>query len=224
MSIYVCPKGHASTEPDYCSECGSKIQGVPEANVVATATIPTTQSTIACPDCTAPHELDSGDFCEICGYNFVTGAHGELAIATPTPETTVKQPPTPVKINSTATIALELLVIVDPSLKTPESPPAPTDRAPITFQLNQETHLIGRRSDRRGIYPEIALDFDEAVSHRHALILRQPDNTFLLRDIGSTNGTTLNGVELQPMVDVPIQEGDEMTLGYWTRITVKVVK
>jgi pSer/pThr/pTyr-binding forkhead associated (FHA) protein len=74
----------------------------------------------------------------------------------------------------------------------------------------------------RGIYPDIPLNFDDAVSHRHALIVRQSDGIFILRDIGSSNGTKLNGVELQPMVDTPIKDGDEFTLGHWTRIKVKV--
>jgi type III secretory pathway component EscT len=43
------------------------------------------------------------------------------------------------------------------------------------------------RSDRRVIYPEIPLDFDDTVSHRHALLIRQSDGTFVLRDIGSSN-------------------------------------
>jgi pSer/pThr/pTyr-binding forkhead associated (FHA) protein len=101
------------------------------------------------------------------------------------------------------------------------SPPPPTNQPPITFQLDKPTSLIGRRSNARGIYPEIPLDFDDAVSHRHALITRQPDGTFILRDIGSANGTKLNGVELTALVDTPIQAGDEFTLGHWTRIIVK---
>lgn len=220
MSIYICPKGHVSSEPDYCSECGVKIQGIPDRELVRTTAAPSSKGAIACPDCTAPHEPDSGDFCEICGYNFVTGAHGELPIAKPTSEANLNQNST-IETSPKTAVALQLFATIDPSLQTPESPPAPSDQPPIIFELDRESNLIGRTSDRRGIYPEIALDFDEAVSHRHALILRQVDGTFLLRDIGSTNGITLNGIELQPMVDVPLKEGDSFTLGHWTRITVQ---
>lgn len=215
ISIFNCPKGHASTESDYCSECGAKIQGVQKL-VVATNPV---NSTITCPDCTAPHEPDSGDFCEICGYNFTTGGHGELPIVVVSPAIDISAATT-----KQTQIALEVVVTIDPSLWEDGSPPAPTNQAPITFQLDQPNSLIGRKSDRRAIHPEISLDFDDAVSHRHALLTCQPDGSFVLRDIGSSNGTKLNGVELTAMTDMPIQAGDEFTLGHWTRISVKAHK
>lgn len=223
ISIFNCPKGHASTESDYCSECGAKIQGAPQLKIVAKATT----TSITCPDCTAPHEPNSGDFCEICGYNFTTGGHGELPVVVASSaieimttqqanisEATTKQTP----------VALEVVVTIDPNLWEDGSPPAPTNQVAITFQLDQPNSLIGRKSDRRAINPEIPLDFDDAVSHRHALLTRQPDGSFVLRDIGSSNGTKLNGVELTAMTDMPIKAGDQFTLGHWTRIIVKVNK
>ncbi|HEY9669987.1 MAG TPA: FHA domain-containing protein [Waterburya sp.] len=249
MSTFKCPKGHESTEPDYCSECGAKINGVPKltssANPLNSTLRQTDQSVITCPDCTAPHEPDSGDFCEICGYNFISGAHGEVppvpltpipvAEATPaeegessfTPELPPATLPSPQLLTKAAvpsSLALELVITIDPSLRTPDSPPAPPDQAPIAFRLEKETNLIGRSSTLQGIQPEIALDLDDAVSRRHALLLRQPDGTLKLRDIGSSNGTKLNDVELPPMVDTPIKEGDEITLGHWTRIVVKAIQ
>jgi pSer/pThr/pTyr-binding forkhead associated (FHA) protein len=220
MSSYQCPKGHESTEPDYCSECGTKINGTSES---AATGFPTTG--IVCPDCTAPHEADSGDFCEICGYNFTTGVRGEVppVAIQETPVTlsnqaTVKQNP-PVVVKQA--IALEIVITVDPALRADGSPEPPMHQPPITLRLHEPSNLIGRTSEIRRIHPEIPLDFDEAVSHRHALLNRQPDGIFVLRDIGSTNGTTLNGVELAPLVDTPLQVGDEFTLGHWTRIKVQ---
>lgn len=220
MSIFNCPKGHASTESDYCSECGAKIQGAPKLTIVPK----TTTSTITCPDCTAPHEPDSGDFCEICGYNFTTGGHGEIPVVVASPAveiTTTPQIDTSTTTTKQTPTALEVVVTIDPSLWEDGSPPAPTNQLPISYQLDQPSSLIGRKSDRRAIYPEIPLDFDDAVSHRHALLNRQPDGSFVLRDIASSNGTKLNGVELTAMTDMPIKAGDEFTLGHWTRITVK---
>jgi hypothetical protein len=221
MSIYPCPKGHASTEPDYCSECGTKIQGVTEktssVNTVLSDALQATKSTITCPDCTAPHDPTSGDFCEICGYNFTTETHGEVP---PISQIVVEAGKSERDVTPLHP-SVELIATIDPSLRSPDSP-EPLEQAPITFRLDKESHLIGRRSELRGVYPEVALDFDSAVSHRHALLNRQPDGTFVLRDIGSTNGTKLNGVELKAMVDVPIKDGDELTLGHWTRIKVRV--
>jgi hypothetical protein len=251
MSTYKCPKGHESTEPDYCSECGAKINGtskLPLADNPLNSTLrQTAQSVITCPDCTAPHEPDSGDFCEICGYNFITGAHGEVPpvplMPTPAADSIPKTDgdrekdssftpeirpatltPPHLGTNVSLTPCLEFVITIDPALRTPDSPSPPPHQAPIALQLDKETNLIGRSSTLQGIQPEIALDLDDAVSRRHALLLRQPDGTFMLRDIGSSNGTKLNGIELQPMVDTPIKEGDEFTLGHWTRIVVKAIQ
>lgn len=227
MSNYQCPKGHISTESDYCSECGTKIQGsLEQVNTVNSLdNLPKlTKNAITCPACTAPHDATSGHFCEICGYNFNTGAHGEVPLiildsSESLPPTHNSSLPTDA-MNCVSTSFLEITITVDPALRSSESP-EPPNQPPIILRLDKESNLIGRLSVARGINPEIALNFDSAVSHRHALINRQSDGTFTLRDIDSANGTILNGVELTPMVDSVIQDGDEFTLGHWTRIKIK---
>ena len=219
MSTYLCPKGHESSESDYCSECGAKIGS---SFAAIAPPIPEIAAQL-CPDCSAPHESHSGNFCEICGYNFVTQAHGELPIvqpvalevAAPLETVTTKQESTPRE--------WEVVVTIDASLRHADSPEPPANSTPITIHLNKSTHLIGRTSQIRAICPDIAIDFDDAVSHRHALIDRQSDDTFTLRDIGSSNGTQLNGVELKPMVDSPLKNGDAITIGHWTKITIQAV-
>jgi pSer/pThr/pTyr-binding forkhead associated (FHA) protein len=132
-------------------------------------------------------------------------------------------PPPPLPIPPSS-LTWELAIAIDPSLRHPESPEAPTNQQAIAFRLDKANNLIGRNSQARAIEPEIALDFDNAVSHRHALLNLQPDGSLTLRDINSSNGTKLNGVELKPMVDTPLQDRDEFTLGHWTRIAVKAVR
>ncbi|MEH1935695.1 MAG: FHA domain-containing protein [Nostoc sp.] len=234
MSTYKCPKGHESTELDFCSECGTKIMGVPElafAQKTISSTVTPTKATETCPDCSTPHEPNSGNFCEICGYNFISGAHGEVPIAKRPQEEmgTMRQTNT----NSSGSASLdsqlpivgwEVIVTIDPFLRHPESPEAPINQPSITFRLDKAINLIGRNSQVRAIHPEIALDVDDAISHRHALLTLETDNTLTLRDIGSSNGTQLKAVELKPMVDVKLQDGDEFTLGHWTRIVVKAVR
>ncbi len=219
ISTYKCLKGHESTESDYCSECGVKIVGVGEAIASPIPKIPQNITLETCPACSVKREPNSGDFCEICGYNFVTGAHGEVPIV----EETGGVGDNSFSHSGTPIITWELAIAIDPSLRHPESPEAPTNQQAITFHVNKANNLIGRNSQARAIEPEIALDFDNAVSHRHALLNLQSDGSLTLRDINSSNGTKLNGVELKPMVDVPLKEGDEFTLGHWTRITVKAV-
>lgn len=95
--------------------------------------------------------------------------------------------------------------------------------APLAIALDKPINLIGRRSEKRAILPEVSLDLDDAVSHRHALLTRGDDGSLILRDIGSSNGTRLNGADVHPLTDMPMHDGDQITLGRWTRITVKAV-
>jgi hypothetical protein len=225
MSTYQCSKGHASDEPDYCSECGVKISGIASVNLP----VPIASRLVAktCPDCAAPYEINSGNFCEICGYNFLTGGHGEVAIAappTPTSEVTTRQNAIAEPIDTPISSEWELIVSVDPTLASADSPPPPSDRAPKSFCLDKPSNLIGRTSQLRAIHPEIPLDYDDAVSSRHALVNRQPDGSFVLRDIGSSNGTILNGIEIKSLVDIPLKDGDRFTLGHWTSIEVKAIR
>jgi FHA domain len=234
MLTYQCSKGHASTESDYCSECGTKIQTITteasiinsnlnsNANSLNGKAIKETNKTITCPACTAPHEPNSGIFCEICGYNFSTGVHGEVPPIVPQIQVKEEKEQSIQASNSSPSAQfVEITITIDPSLKSPESP-EPPNQPPIILRCDRETNLIGRCSEARGINPDIALDFDNAVSHRHAIINRQPDGSFTLRDIESANGTILNGIELNPLVDTLLKDGDEFTLGHWTRIKVKL--
>ena len=221
--MYPCPKGHNSTEADFCSECGAKIMGVGIAETPVTQTI--ASATIPCPDCTTPHEANSGNFCEICGYNFLTGNGGVEAFPPPIVTLPSSSAPTqPIENTSTPSVSTvpalvkwQVIISIDPSLATPNSPLAPT-HAPIEIDLPNSTNLIGRTSVARAIHPEIPLDGDDAVSSRHAIITIQPDGSAILRDIDSSNGTMVNGKEIAALVDVPLRSGDEITLGHWTRI------
>jgi len=228
MSTYLCPKGHNSTESDYCSECGTRIQ-VSSEQLLISPELPnkganfTTQLT--CPDCSAPHELNSGDFCEICGYNFVSGLHGEMPVVAVVsdaikPEERQSKTEEIISIPAQSSLNWEITIAIDPTLREPESPPPPDNFTPLSLRLEKSNNLIGRTSQARAIFPEISLDFDDAISHRHALLSLNPDGNLILRDIGSSNGTKLNNVELKPMIDTPLKNGDEITLGHWTKIKV----
>lgn len=224
MDTYLCPKGHTSTEADYCSECGAKINGASSPGAApGVAAAPE-----VCPDCGAAREPHDATFCEICGYNFLTGARGEIPVAeTTAPEATIPEPTMSEAAAPAPTLSVpqawELTVTVDPTLREAGSPEAPVGIGPFVFSLTEAVSLVGRRSETRAIFPEIPLTHDDAVSHRHALLQLDPASALLLRDIGASNGTRLNGKEITPMVDYPLNEGDEITLGHWSRITVRTV-
>ncbi len=218
MTTFACPKGHQSTEPDYCSECGAKMQpaSAPVQNQPAPASIAGPEH---CPDCGTPRDQPDIAFCEICGYNFVSGAHGDLSAMPlpPPPPAPVIAPPAPEPAPATGWTAT---LSTDPTLREPGSPAPPEGIGPFTFPLAAPVSLIGRRSEPRAIYPEIPVQHDDAVSHRHALLQLDPVGTLTLRDIGSSNGTSLNGTEITRMVDYPLQAGDVITFGHWSKLTL----
>jgi hypothetical protein len=194
MPIYLCPQGHPSIDPDYCSQCGSKIAiGIDDGtNTAEIAPPPVTES---CPVCTVPRT--AGNFCEACGYNYLTGQPAELPAD-------AKQ--------------WQIAISIDP--QSPTDNPVPPSRPTQIVDLAIGSYLIGRTSQKRAILPEIPLDFDDAVSHRHAVLEMRADRSLIVRDVGSANGTSLNGHEIPLTRDIPLQDGDTVTLGHWTKITI----
>jgi hypothetical protein len=84
---------------------------------------------------------------------------------------------------------------------------------------------IGRRRHSTGESPDIDLSRspeDPGVSHKHAMLVPQPDGGWAVIDQDSTNGTTLNGAEdpIDPYVPVPLKEGDRVHVGAWTTIAI----
>jgi hypothetical protein len=226
MNAYVCPKGHTSAEPDYCSECGAKIGNGSHAS--APIAPPPPASDEQCPDCGTARDASGAIFCDVCGYNFATGAHGELGVAAPPPPTPQTEPtpepapqPTPQLKPPPAPSSWTLTLSVDPTLREPGSPEPPIGVGPFTLRLAGPVSLIGRRSTARGIFPEIPLSHDDAVSHRHALLQLDASGALSLRDIGAANGTRLNGQDIKPLTDYPLKDGDEITLGHWSRLSIK---
>ncbi len=88
------------------------------------------------------------------------------------------------------------------------------------FPLNIEGEsLIGRMDPNRGIRPEVDLskyDPSARVSRRHARIVAQ-GNQFFIEDLGSANGTVVNGsLKLSQGKPHMLVSGDELKLGETT--------
>ncbi len=79
-----------------------------------------------------------------------------------------------------------------------------------------EPLLIGRRDESRGIVPALDLapdgGFDAGVSRRHAAIHCR-GGVYQVEDLGSANGTYLNGRRLAPHVPAALANGDELRCG-----------
>lgn len=77
--------------------------------------------------------------------------------------------------------------------------------------------LLGRRDESSGWIPDLDLSphggKEAGVSRRHARIIVFGPTLAYLADLGSTNGTTLNGDPLLPLHYVRIGDGDRLTLG-----------
>ena len=54
---------------------------------------------------------------------------------------------------------------------------------------------------------------DVSVSSKHAQITRSADGKLCLSDLGSTNGTYINGSQLKPQNHYSLQDGDEIQFG-----------
>jgi hypothetical protein len=118
--------------------------------------------------------------------------------------------------------AWELIVAVDPSLDTEPDPesPCPADRPEIVVAVDKPDMLVGRHDDTRAIHPEVSLH-DPGASRRHAKFVLDPDGGIALQDLASTNGTQVNGQDVPPGTRRRLRDGDRVTLGRWTRITVR---
>lgn len=277
--IYQCPKGHQSTDSDYCSECGALIgqSKISKAEPVQAPAVdnPSTASKEICPDCGTPRE-GKGRFCEVCRHDFQENKTGvaEAIVAS-------QQASKPVEndinsrtaeehqnINTSSDLnnaeaaglsgaskaaglpgipssapdsqrapeaaglttsdipvisqKLNIIISVDKDKASSwdgESPikPDTTDRV---FPLDLDENLVGRRSQGKGVYPEIEIN-DPGVSRRHLKFIKQPDGSFGVLELGSANGTEFNGVVLEPGVSKTVKPGDELALGIWTRLKIE---
>jgi pSer/pThr/pTyr-binding forkhead associated (FHA) protein len=114
----------------------------------------------------------------------------------------------------------QLVVLVDPAPATAGGRQAPPEQAPRTVTLAAAESLIGREGTDLQVAVPLA---DGGVSRRHALLTCRPDGGLSLRDLGSCNGTLLNGAFLPNNADTLLHDGDTIRLGVRTRLTVRAV-
>lgn len=75
------------------------------------------------------------------------------------------------------------------------------------IEINKPVFRIGKERS----YVDCFVANNNAVSRLHADIITKNDRYFI-KDNNSTNKTYVNGMPLQPMVEVEIHEGDEIVL------------
>jgi len=85
---------------------------------------------------------------------------------------------------------------------------------PLVLRINNEA-ILGRESTRRTARFRVDLGpygaLEKGVSRMH-ILLRRTDNGLIIEDMGSSNGSWLNGVRLNPYVATPVKSGDRVRL------------
>jgi hypothetical protein len=227
--ISTCPNGHESASTDYCDTCGARIMGAPSTaapgsstppvalselppSVAVVAPPPVSGPPVTCPHCEITQDA-SNKYCEACGYDFANGT-------APVPLTAPKP---------AAAVGWQAVVTADASYHARSGAtdvPFPIGAPERRFTLSRAQELVGRRSDARGIHPEIDLASppeDTAISRSHCTLVRQPDGGYAVVDNGSTNGTFVNdsSTGLVKGVALTLADGDRVYLGAFTCITMR---
>ncbi len=213
-----CPNGHVSDWSDYCSQCGAAMTvASPAASdsdpAGAGLAPPAVTNAGTCPSCHSP-TLPTDVFCEACGTDLASGVTLAPPVAGPSGASTA--PAVEVWADRTyfdAHVDAGALAFPDP---------AP---AAVLLPVTKDELLVGRRSDSRGVFPDIdaqRLTADPAVSHVHALLRRDAAGGWSVTDQGSTNGTRLDAASdlLVPGRAYAVGPGSVVHVGAWTAIRI----
>ncbi len=159
---------------------------------------------IVCPNC-QHQEYTGALFCSKCGAQFVQprGSGSTTAIYTSIPDTAmqIETPafPTPPSELKDARVALSII-----------------DSNEAIFLHDSEDFSLGRATAGQPIVPDIDLApynaYETGVSRLHASInIRH--RPVIVQDLGSVNGTRVNGKKLAPHSTTSLSHGDILTLG-----------
>ncbi len=156
---------------------------------------------IMCPTC-QHHEVEGALFCSECGAQLVNvqklvtqniGTNemkGELAQMSQDQHYEKK---------TSGTITLQVL-----------------DGGQFLPLADRSEFTMGRVSDGQPIMPDIDLTtykaYENGVSRLHA-VLKKKDREIVIMDLGSSNGTYVNGTRLTPEAEYPLHHGSIISLG-----------
>ncbi len=155
---------------------------------------------IICPTC-KHEEIDGAIFCSECGMQLIKSEAGTTQKITQ--DEADKTPTDPLKSESpNANNVWISLHIIDNGQVLPIS-----DRNEFT---------MGRISDNQPIMPDVDFSdfraYENGVSRLHAVVRRNNGNVIVM-DLGSSNGTYVNGTRLMPNMEQPLRHGDVVSLG-----------
>jgi hypothetical protein len=241
-----CANGHDSAATDYCDTCGIRI-GAPASSDPVPSGTPTPSGagpsaaapgTVApdvagddCPNCGASR-VAGERFCEVCGLDFDTGRLPQAP--TPTPAAAADPAPVgaaPPPAPPAAGIGWVAVVRCDRQWwehnagaggvadGVPYPDPEP---APRRVVLTASRVVIGRTSGSSVADVDCG-SADTGVSRRHAQLTRNDDGTWSVADLGSTNGTFLDGRtdRLEPQAPTPFDPAGSLRIGAYTVVRIE---
>jgi pSer/pThr/pTyr-binding forkhead associated (FHA) protein len=154
---------------------------------------------IHCPNC-KQENAEGSMFCANCGERLL----GSPADQPKVTENTDKPPTEPLSAEKTRPeqrTEISLLLL---------------DNGKIITLKGQKEYSIGRNSKGQAIIPDVDLSPFEAhkkgVSRLHAY-LKIDKRGVALVDMGSANGTKVNGQRIAPNIDYPLKHADTIVLG-----------
>jgi hypothetical protein len=236
-----CPEGHQSSAGDWCDVCGAPMGPAPAAGSSSPPPSPASAPASApapgngpgpalrpCPHCGAEGPGDAL-FCEVCGYDFTTGALPPEPDATPAPAPADALVIDPTPPPATGTVEWVAEVWVDPDWHAAQDSDeaCPSAGEPVVVPLRERSVLVGRTSVSRSIHPGIDCGADTGVSRRHAQ-LTGDGQRWWVEDLQSANGTFVgsSGGPL-PTDALPagqrreLADDERLYVGAWTRIVVR---
>ncbi len=159
---------------------------------------------IVCPNC-QHQEYTGALFCSKCGAQFVqpqaSGTTTAIYTSIPDTATQIETPafPTPPDECKDSQVALSVF-----------------DSEKAIFLHSSEEFSLGRATSGQPIVPDIDLSpynaYETGVSRLHAS-LNIRNRPITVQDLGSVNGTRVNGKKLAPHSTTSLSHGDILTLG-----------
>ncbi len=161
---------------------------------------------ITCPNC-QHQELPGALFCSECGAQLAFTEKLSRATIQKVEQETKKTRKNPVldspsmtyRPGSESQISLHLI-----------------DSGKVLALAGRNEFTLGRITEGQPILPDVDLTpfeaYSQGVSRLHAA-LKVVDQRVVVVDLGSSNGTRVNGQKIVPNVDYPISHGDILALG-----------
>lgn len=155
---------------------------------------------IICPTC-KHEEVDGAIFCSECGMQLIKTEAGTTQTIKQEEADKIPTGPLETELPNPNNVWISLHMI---------------DNGQILPISERNEFTMGRISENQPIMPDVDFSafkaYENGVSRLHAVIRRNTGGTIVM-DLGSSNGTYVNGTRLMPNMEQPLRHGDIISLG-----------